>query len=166
MEALGLSPYHQISEGRSVMSDSLQPHGLYSPGQNTGAGSLSFLQEDLPDPGIEPRSPALQADSLPAEPQRKPITIRTIPNLITVSPFPRNFLEFPCQHQWGNAPNRSFCPQRNVTLFEIILFFLFVTSLSHHLSTFKIFSFSIALWSSFVFPGGMLLIHESLSKDN
>ena len=27
---------------------------------------------DLPDPGIEPRSPALQADSLPAEPQGKP----------------------------------------------------------------------------------------------
>ena len=27
---------------------------------------------DLPDPGIEPRSPALQVDSLPAEPQRKP----------------------------------------------------------------------------------------------
>ena len=27
---------------------------------------------DLPNPGIEPRSPALQADSLPAEPQRKP----------------------------------------------------------------------------------------------
>ena len=28
--------------------------------------------EDLPDPGIEPSSPALQADSLPAEPQGKP----------------------------------------------------------------------------------------------
>ena len=27
---------------------------------------------DLPDPGIEPVSPALQADSLPAEPPRKP----------------------------------------------------------------------------------------------
>ena len=27
---------------------------------------------DLPDPGIKPRSPALQADSLPAEPQGKP----------------------------------------------------------------------------------------------
>ena len=26
---------------------------------------------DLPNPGIEPRSPALQADSLPAEPQGK-----------------------------------------------------------------------------------------------
>ena len=27
---------------------------------------------DLPNPGIEPRSPALQADSLPSEPPRKP----------------------------------------------------------------------------------------------
>ena len=27
----------------------------------------------LPNPGIEPRSPALWADSLPAEPQGKPI---------------------------------------------------------------------------------------------
>ena len=35
-------------ESRSVVSDSLQPHGLYSPwnppGQNTGVGSLSLLQ--------------------------------------------------------------------------------------------------------------------------
>ena len=28
---------------------------------------------DLPNPGIEPRSPALQADSLPSEPPEKPI---------------------------------------------------------------------------------------------
>ena len=27
---------------------------------------------DLPNPGMEPRSPTLQADSLPAEPQGKP----------------------------------------------------------------------------------------------
>ena len=27
---------------------------------------------DLPNPGIEPRSPALQVDSLPAEPPRRP----------------------------------------------------------------------------------------------
>ena len=63
------------SESRSVLSDSLQPHGLYnpwnSPGQNTGVGSLFPSPEDLPNPGIEPRSPALQADSLPAEPQGK-----------------------------------------------------------------------------------------------
>jgi len=29
---------------------------------------------DLPDPGIEPRSPTLQADSLPSEPSGKPTT--------------------------------------------------------------------------------------------
>ena len=28
---------------------------------------------DLPDPGIEPRSPALQEDTLPSEPPGKPI---------------------------------------------------------------------------------------------
>ena len=28
---------------------------------------------DLPDPGMEPGSPTLQANSLPAEPQGKPI---------------------------------------------------------------------------------------------
>ena len=64
------------SESRSVMSDSLQPCGLYSPwnslwnsiGQNTGVASLPS-PVDLPNPGIEPRPPALQVDSLPAEPQ-------------------------------------------------------------------------------------------------
>ena len=39
-------------------------------------GNLSHLQEIFPtqgsNPGIEPRSPALQADSLPAGPQGKP----------------------------------------------------------------------------------------------
>ena len=58
------------------MSHSLQPHELYSPwnssGQNTGVGSLSLLQEGLPDPGIELGSPALQADSLSAELPGKP----------------------------------------------------------------------------------------------
>ena len=38
-------------------------HGLYSPwnspGQNTGVGSLSLLQGNLPNPGIKLRSPAL-----------------------------------------------------------------------------------------------------------
>ena len=30
---------------------------------------------DLPKPGIKPRSPALQADSLPTEPQGKPLSL-------------------------------------------------------------------------------------------
>ena len=52
----------------------LLPHGLYSPwnspGQNTGVDSLS--PADLPDPGIKPASPALQAGSLPTELSRNP----------------------------------------------------------------------------------------------
>ena len=64
------------SVSRSVMSNSLRPHGLSnpwnSPGQNTGVGSLSILQRIFQNPGMEPRSPALPADSLPAEPQVKP----------------------------------------------------------------------------------------------
>ena len=44
-----------------------------SPGQKTGVGSLSLLQGmGLLNQGIKPRSPALQADSLPAEPPGKP----------------------------------------------------------------------------------------------
>ena len=38
-----------------------------SPGKNTAVG-----EGDLPNPGIEPRSLALQADSLPAELPGKP----------------------------------------------------------------------------------------------
>ena len=64
------------SESCSVVSDCLRPHELYSPwsspGQNTGVGSLSLLQGIFPNPGIKPRSPALQADSLPSEPQGSP----------------------------------------------------------------------------------------------
>ena len=40
-----------------------------SPGKNTGGGWLCSPPGDLPNPGIEPRSPALKADSLPTEPQ-------------------------------------------------------------------------------------------------
>ena len=46
------------SESHSVMSDSLWTHRLYSPwmspGQNTGAGSLSLLQEIFPIQGSNP----------------------------------------------------------------------------------------------------------------
>ena len=49
------------SESRSVVSDSLWPHGLYSPwnspGQNTGVGSLSLLQGIFPTQGSNPGFP-------------------------------------------------------------------------------------------------------------
>jgi len=36
---------------------------------------FTFPSGDLPDPGIEPRSPPLQADTLPSEPPGKPLWI-------------------------------------------------------------------------------------------
>ena len=38
----------------------------------TGVGCQALLQGNLPNPGIEPGSPALQADSLSSEPPGKP----------------------------------------------------------------------------------------------
>ena len=50
-----------VTESHSVLSDSLRPHGLYSPwnspGQNTGVGSLSLLQGILPTQGSNPGLP-------------------------------------------------------------------------------------------------------------
>ena len=57
-------PKHMLvseSESFSVMSDSLQPHGLYipwtSPGQNTGVGSCSLFQGIFPTQGSNPGLP-------------------------------------------------------------------------------------------------------------
>ena len=62
------------SKNRSAMSDSLRPHGPYSPwnspGQNTGEGSRSLLQVIFPTQGSNPG--LLQADSLPSEPPERP----------------------------------------------------------------------------------------------
>ena len=47
-----------VYESHSVMSDYLQPHGLYSPWnflcQNTGVGSHSLLQGIFPTQGLSP----------------------------------------------------------------------------------------------------------------
>ena len=63
------------NESRSLVSDSLRPHGLDSPwsfpGQNTGVGSLSLLQGilELPyDPaiqllGLHPEKTIIQKDT-------------------------------------------------------------------------------------------------------
>ena len=46
-------------------------HGILQARRQSG---LPFLSPgDLPDPGIEPRSPALQTDPLPLEPPGKPV---------------------------------------------------------------------------------------------
>ena len=58
------------SESCSVVSNSLQCHGLYRPSfsrPEPWSGQPFPSPRDLPDPEIESGSPALQADSLPAE---------------------------------------------------------------------------------------------------
>ena len=125
---------------RSVMYNSLQPHGLQptrllcpwdSPGKNTGVGCHGLLQSifptqgsnqglpccrqilyclsreaheycsgqpipspgDLPNPGVEPGSPAFQADSLPADQGRPSTTI--IPRKWTVCPACFLYIKIP-----------------------------------------------------------------------
>ena len=79
-ERWGLYQSLWVYEGCSVVSDLSWPRGLWptkllcpwnSPGQNTGVGSHSLLQRNLPGAGIKPRSPSLLADSLTTEPLGK-----------------------------------------------------------------------------------------------
>ena len=50
-------------------------------GKNSGVGCPSLFPGDLPDPGIKPRAPVLQADSLPSEPPGKPSSWILVVNL-------------------------------------------------------------------------------------
>ena len=63
------------SGSRSAVSDSLQPHGVYSPwnspGQNTGVGSHCFSRESS-QPRDWTQVSHIAGDSLPAEPPGKP----------------------------------------------------------------------------------------------
>ena len=74
-------PLHTVLFSTSVMSDSLQPHGLQPARllcpwvfsrEEYWSGLPCPPPRDLPNPGIEPRSPTLQVDSLPSEPPGKP----------------------------------------------------------------------------------------------
>ena len=60
---------------RSIVSNSLRPHGLYSPWnspiQNTRMGSLSLLQGIFPTQGSNPGLPHCRRIILPAEPLRE-----------------------------------------------------------------------------------------------
>ena len=54
-------PINCVRESRTVLSNSLQPHGLYSPwnspSQNTGVGCHSLLQGIFPSQGSNPHLP-------------------------------------------------------------------------------------------------------------
>ena len=54
---------------------------------------LPFLSAgDLPDPGIEPWSPAFQADALTSEPPGKPIVVVSVNPILLIYPSPTPFL--------------------------------------------------------------------------
>ena len=57
---------------------------------------------DLPNPEIKPTSPALQADSLPAEPPGKPKAGRAMSVLITSIPQYLAWLPEPLSNCWKN----------------------------------------------------------------
>ena len=70
--------HHSVCVSCSVMSDPLQPRGLYIAHQ--APLSMGFFRQeywsqlpypssgDIPNPGFEPEPPTLQADFLPSEP--------------------------------------------------------------------------------------------------
>ena len=68
--------FESESESSSLISNPLQPQGLYSPwhspGQNAEVDSLPLLQGIFQTQGLNPGLSTLQADSLPAEPAGKP----------------------------------------------------------------------------------------------
>ena len=68
------------SESRSVVSNSLRPHVLYSPwnspGQNTGVGSLSLLQGIFPTQGSNPGLPHCRWILYQLSHKRSPLTLR------------------------------------------------------------------------------------------
>ena len=54
-----------------------------SPGKNTKSGMPFPSPEDLPNPDIKPRSPALQADFLPSEPPGNRKSVQIMADIIT-----------------------------------------------------------------------------------
>ena len=66
---------------RSILSHILRPHGLQPPGSSVHGILQTRLPQwvamtppgNRPNSGIEPKSPALQAESLPSESLGKPI---------------------------------------------------------------------------------------------
>ena len=85
------------------MSNSLWPHRLYSPPGSSAHGILQVRILDLPNPGIKPRFPAWQADSLLSEPQ----TVKGSPDVSCAHIFwARHITCFP-QKPWMKTLNVS-----------------------------------------------------------
>ena len=97
------------------MSDSLWPHGLYSPwnflGQNTGVGSLSLLQGFFPTQGSNPDLPRCRRILYQLSHKGSPNPMRSPPNLLPDAgqdlqwnrrEFTLNSLNLPHEIIWKN----------------------------------------------------------------
>ena len=76
---------------------------------------------DLPYPGIKPRSPALQADSLPSKPPGKPKNIRVSSLSLLQGNFPTQELIWGLLHcrRILNQLSYQGSPQKHTTLYKI-----------------------------------------------
>ena len=88
----------KVSESRSVMSDSLWPHGLWnSPGQNIGVSSLSLLQGIFPTQGANPSLPFCRRILYQLSHKGSPRILEWVAYPFSSrSSWPRNWTRVPC----------------------------------------------------------------------
>ena len=128
-----------VMVSRSIMYSSLQFHGLQlarilcswgSPGKNTGVDCHALLKA-IPNPGIDPRSPALQVGSLLSEPPGKPFYIYVTIIIINTErweEFSQNLywsMVALCQFVLHSEVNKSY-----ISIYP--LFFRFPSHLGYH----------------------------------
>ena len=91
----GVDVFCLVSESRSVVSDSLQPHGLYSPlnspGQNTLVGCHSRLQGIFPTQGLNPGLPPCRWILYQLSHKENPLVILAVANKTTLQKIKQKF---------------------------------------------------------------------------
>ena len=115
------------SKSRSFVSNSLWPHGLYSPwnspGQNTGVGSLSLLQEIFPTQGLNPGLPHYRWILYQLSHKGSPKILECV-----VYPFPRGSSQ-PRNQTQGLLHCRQILYQLSQTLLDSLLWMFYTMCL-------------------------------------
>ena len=109
------------SESHSVLSDSLQPHGLYtlwnSPSQNTGVGTCSFLQVIFPTQGLNPGLPCCRGILYQLSHQGSSIILEWAAYPFSSRSFwPRNWIRVSCIAGWFLLAELPGKPQKTIAL--------------------------------------------------
>ena len=128
------------SESRSVVSNSFQPHGLYSPwnspGQNTGVGSLSLLQRIFLTEGLNPGLPACRRILYQLSHKGNPRILEWVANPFSSrSSQPRNQTRLSCiagRFFTNRLSGKPYYTMNSVLLMDDLLPFpVFTISISH-----------------------------------